>query len=462
MPRFNDIYTRVARKNDKTTGICSVIMYELLTGPDGHEQYITAVNRDQAGIAFRKVCQMADLMDPDVAGHVNKSYGTLKNAATNAFIVARSRDNKASDGASCYRGYWDEAARIEDEESFDILHSSQGAWRGMHQNWYISTAQANRETRYYRDMEIGRRRLEGLDEVEPKFDRSIYVFYELDDEKEWDDPDMWFKANPSMGLSIGIEELEKECFEAKTSPSKRSEFLRKKCNIYVAAENPWIDIDAWNKLKVEELKREGNAYIGLDMGKTSDLNGVTIIWTNKELQKYETECWAFLPKESLEKAPKHTINVYRKAIEDGRLILTPGHSIDESYIDEFIRDLCSKYEVKEVAFDPYKSQAMMTKMLDDGLPLVEHRQGRISMGPAISETEKVILSEQITHLGDPFFAWQLANCQVSVDNNDLPALDKPGDYAMKIDNAIALVMAIGRATQYGGIEPERRYNIRTI
>ena len=461
IPRFNDIYTRIARKNDKTTGIGVVIAYEMATGPDGHEEYITAVDRPQASIALRKVTQMVEKMDSSFS-HIRKSYNKLINHKTKAFLDARSRENKGSDGASCYRGYWDEAARIEDEESFDIMHSSQGAWQGRHQNWYISTAQANRETRYYKDMEVGRRRLEGLEKVPYEFDRSLYAFYELDDEKEWDDEDMWIKSNPSIGLSIGIDELRKECYEVKVSPSKKSEFLRKKCNIYVAAENPWIDIDNWNKQKVDELERKGNAYIGIDMGKTSDLNAVTIIWANNELQKFETEAWAFLPRESLDKAPKHVINIYRQAIESGRLILTEGHSIDEDTIDKFVRELCSKYDVKEIAFDPYKSQAMMTKMSEDQLPMVQFRQGRISIGPSVAETEKIIMSDQIAHLGDPFFAWQLANCQVLIDKNDLPTLEKSKDRAMKIDNAIALVMAIGRATVHGGLLPPRRYRITQL
>ena len=154
--------------------------------------------------------------------------------------------------------------------------------------------------------------------------------------------------------------------------------------------------------------------------------------------------------------------MYKQAIECGRLILTEGHSIDEEAIDRFVRELCSKYDVKEIAFDPYKSQAMMTKLAEDKLPMVQFRQGRISIGPATSETEKIILSNQIAHLGDPFFAWQLANCQVSTDQHDLPMLEKPTDRAMKIDNAIALVMAIGRATVHGGLLPPRRYRVTQL
>ena len=461
-PRFNDIYTRVARKNDKTTGLTTVMLYELLTGPGGHEQYITAVDRNQASIAFRKASIIADMLKRDHGFNLGTSYGKLINKDTNSFLVARSRENKASDGASCYRGYWDEAARIEDEESFDILHSSQGAWKGSHQNFYISTAQANRETRYYQDMEVGRRTLEGNDETPDRLDRKLYVFYELDDDKEWTNPDMWIKSNPSINLSTDVDFLEARLNEAVVSPSKKSEFLRKYCNLYVASENPWLDVDLWNELAIEDVTMTGHCYIGIDMGKTSDLNAVTAVWCNRDLMKYEVKGWAFLPKEALERAPKHTLNVYQRAIERGSLIITPGHSIDEEYIDKFIRDICSTHDVKEIAFDPYKSQAMMTKMIDDGLPMVQQRQGRISMGPGIAETEKIILSKQLSHEGDPFLSWQIANCQVSYDTHDLPILEKPGDYAMKIDNATALVMAISRATVHGSLMPRKNYNIRMI
>lgn len=462
IPRFNDIWTRIARKNDKTTGLSTVMIYEILTGPQKSEHYITAVNRDQASIAFKKCKQISETITQGLHNDMKTVYGELKNINTNATLVARSRENKASDGASCYRGYWDEAARIEDAESFDILHSSQGAWQGRYQNWYISTAQANRETLYYQQMEVGRRVLEGTDVVPDDLDRHLYIFYELDDESEWDQPDMWVKSNPSLGLSILQQDLEKECFEAKQNISKKSEFLRKKCNIYVASESPWIDVDMWNKLKVPELQMVGNAYMGIDMGKTSDLNAATILWCNEELMKFEAKNWAFIPRVALDRAPKHVINVYKAAMERGSLIVTPGDSIDEEYIEQFIRDKCSEYDIKEVAYDPYKSQSMMTKLTNEGLPMIMQRQGRISLGPGTSETEKIILAGQIAHDGDPFFSWQIANTQVEYDNHDLPQISKPTDYSMKIDNVTALVMAITRATVHGGLTPKRNYRIRFI
>ena len=451
IPRFNDVYTRVARKNDKTTGLSTVIVYELLTGPSGHEQYITAVNREQAGIAFRKTCKIAESLPNELSNMLTKSYGQLQNNTNGSFAVARSRDNKASDGASAYRGYWDEAARIEDEESFDIIHSSQGAWQGRHQNWYISTAQANRETRYYQDMEVGRRLLEDSSATKDEFDRKLYVFYELDDMLEWDNPDCWLKSNPSMGLSIDDGFLRQQLNDAKDSPSKKSEFLRKYCNIYTATETPWLDINVWKDSSTDTLSRTGACYVGLDMGKTSDLNAITTLWVNPD-GYYEAEFTAFLPRDAVKNAPKHTIGVYQQAITDGHLHLTDGHVIDHRYIKDHIQTICSTYDVKEVVFDPYKSQNMITELTEEGLPMVQQRQGRISLGPGTQETERLIISKLIKHTGNRFMNWQLGNAQVSVDKHDLPMIEKPTDYAMKIDNVTALVMCVARATVHGGLD----------
>lgn len=449
VPRFNDIYTRVARKNDKTTGISGLMAYELLTGPDGHEQYITAVDKNQAGIAFKKAVRIAEKLPYGL----KKSYGTLT-SQTGSSLVARSRENKASDGASAYRAWFDEAARIEDDESFNIIRSSQGAWQGRHQNWYISTAQANRSTAYYREMETGRSMLDGALEVPPELDRKLYLFYEIDEEDDWEDETVWSKANPSMGLSVRAEDLAQEAFDAKVSPANKSEFLRKKMNRYTASETPWLNVDSWNALKVDKLERVGACYVGLDMGKTSDLNAVSIIWVN-EKGYYEADFKAFLPREAFDTAPKHVVSTYNLAVEDGILQLTPGRVIDEEAIYAYVHELCSTYDVKEVAYDPYKSQGMMTRLEEDGLPMVFQRQGRISLGPAVAETEKEILAGNIRHLGHAFIAWQINNCQVEVDLHDLQNLQKPTDRAMKIDNVVAAVMALGRASVHGGLSASK-------
>jgi phage terminase large subunit-like protein len=114
-----------------------------------------------------------------------------------------------------------------------------------------------------------------------------------------------------------------------------------------------------------------------------------------------------------------------------------------------IRDLCTRFDVREIAFDPHLARVMMANLADDGYPAVEMRQGWVTMAPAIKELERAIIGRKLKHGGHPILRWNFSNIAVEKDKAGNMTFHK-GKSKDKIDGAQAAAMAVGRAFHSGG------------
>src|SRR5690606_6243662 len=107
-------------------------------------------------------------------------------------------------------------------------------------------------------------------------------------------------------------------------------------------------------------------------------------------------------------------------------------------------DLCAQFNVREIAFDPWRARPSINKLLEKGLPVVEMQQGLVTMGPAIKELERVILARNLRHGGHPILRWNFVNEAMKAGTTD-PSLFHKGMSKDRIDGAQATAMAVARA-----------------
>ncbi len=63
-------------------------------------------------------------------------------------------------------------------------------------------------------------------------DSLFVLIYELDDESEVEQPEMWIKANPNLHVSVDAAKLESTIQKARGIPSQWVEMLTKRFNIW--------------------------------------------------------------------------------------------------------------------------------------------------------------------------------------------------------------------------------------
>ncbi|MEM9765856.1 MAG: terminase TerL endonuclease subunit, partial [Pseudomonadota bacterium] len=190
-------------------------------------------------------------------------------------------------------------------------------------------------------------------------------------------------------------------------------------------------------------------WIGVDLSKNEDLTAVVACWPDGE-DGYQVRPWFFCPEENLRtRGELHSVD-YVTWAEEGFIIPTPGNVVDLRSVEDHIRELCARHQVREIAFDPTYGRHTMANLGDDGFPVVEFRQGWVTMAPAVKELERAILARRFKHGGHPVLRWNFSNIQLRIDPAGNRSFHK-GKSGDKIDGAVAAAMAVARcAADEGG------------
>lgn len=106
-------------------------------------------------------------------------------------------------------------------------------------------------------------------------------------------------------------------------------------------------------------------------------------------------------------------------------------------------DLCSQFQVREIAYDPHQATMLVTSLMNDGVPCVEVRPTVLNFSEPMKTLDGYIRAKQMAHDGDPIFAWMLSNVTAKEDRKDnvYPTKDRPEN---KIDGVVAHLMALAR------------------
>jgi phage terminase large subunit-like protein len=118
--------------------------------------------------------------------------------------------------------------------------------------------------------------------------------------------------------------------------------------------------------------------------------------------------------------------------------------VDYDFIEATIRADASKYKIVEVAFDPWNATSVSNHLIEEGLNMIEFRQGFVSMNPAMKALEVAIAEKTIAHGGQPVLTWMADNLVAKQDpaGNLKPDKEKSTE---KIDGMVSLIMSYYRA-----------------
>jgi phage terminase large subunit-like protein len=135
-------------------------------------------------------------------------------------------------------------------------------------------------------------------------------------------------------------------------------------------------------------------------------------------------------------------------MRSGRLTVTPGNVIDFGWIEADLSDLASRFAIEAVAFDPFQATQLSTRMLAEGLPMIEVRPTVLNFSEPMKTLEALVLQKKLIHDGDPVLGWMASNVVAHLDAKDniYPRKERAEN---KIDGIVALIMALSRAITPG-------------
>lgn len=263
---------------------------------------------------------------------------------------------------------------------------------------------------------------------------------------------MWKKANPSLGITVGIDKVQAACESAKQNPSEENSFRQLRLNQWVKQAVRWMPMDKWDKcaFAVNEDDLRGRVcYGGLDLSSTTDITAFVLVFPPlDEEDKYVILPYFWIPEDTLDLRVKRDHVPYDVWERQGYLQTMEGNVIHYGYIEKFIEKLGERFNIREIAFDRWGAVQMVQNLEGMGFTVVPFGQGFKDMSPPTKELMKLTLEQRIAHGGHPVLRWNMDNIFVRTDPAGNIKADKEKS-TEKIDGAIATIMALDRAIRCG-------------
>ncbi|MEX3787321.1 terminase large subunit [Paraburkholderia sp. BR14374] len=441
--RFRRSYIEVPRGNAKSTLSSAVGLYMLAAdGEGGAEVYSLATTRDQARIVFGDAQTMARRS----AGFRSR-FGVAVGAhnmnvlASGSKFEALSAEGSTLDGLNIHFGCVDELHAHKTRTVYDVVETGTGK-RNNSLLWVITTAGSNRAGICYEIRTFVTKLLEGVFEDDSQFG----IVYGLDDGDDWTTEEALIKANPNWGISVQPEVLVPLQAKAMQLPSAVNNFKTKHLNEWVNADTAWMDMRAWDRCSDAALDLDTFAgqpcWIGLDLASKTDIAALMLLFTHPEIEGgYTIFGRYYLPEDTVMATSN---SQYAGWMRNGRLTVTPGNVIDFGWIEADLIEMSSRFQVQGVAFDPFQATQLSTRMLAEGLPMIEVRPTVLNFSEPMKALEALVLQGKLVHDGDPVLSWMASNVVAHLDAKDniYPRKERPEN---KIDGIVALIMALSRA-----------------
>lgn len=412
----------VARKNSKSLLGAGLALDGLFDEP-GAEVYSAAGDKMQARIVFGEL-RAAVEMDPELdakQGGILKVYrDAIEYPPLGSVYRVLSSDAPLKEGLNPSRVIFDELHVQPDDELWNVLNQGSDT-RLQALVVAISTFGARfdsqgRDSLGYREYLRCKRIMSG-EEDDPTFGCRIYET--PDPTCDHRDPANWQAANPALGDFLLLEQMESTCRKM-----PEADWRTKRMNVWVTSSTPWLPGGAWDAcVQADASVPDGvDVVLGFDGSFSNDSTALMVATVEEQPRVATVAAWE-----------RTGYPEWRVPIED---------------VEKAILDACRRWQVREVACDPFRWARSMQVLQAEGVPIEAFPQSPARMVPATQRFFEAVVNGQVRHDGtDAGLARHLDNCVLKVDARG-SRLDKAGGRgsARKIDRAVALVMAFDRAS----------------
>jgi phage terminase large subunit-like protein len=272
-----------------------------------------------------------------------------------------------------------------------------------------------------------------------------YIF-ELDEADDPLDESLWPKANPNLGVSIGLEYLREQASKAATSPVDLNRFTRYHGNRKVSAFERFILPADWDALAqpLSDWRHADAITAGIDLGGRDDLASFAIVARfpldededGQTIWRYEATSRSFIVDEThrdLHKQP------WAGWIADNDLTVT--RYVVAALRDAFIAT-ADELGVRAVAYDPYNAAQLGDELSQEGLEVLKMPQNHFQFHEPMQELTAAIREQRFNpDSSDGIMRWCCLNMMTTTNAQGKMMPDKRNS-SEKIDAAVALLMGL--------------------
>ena len=266
-------------------------------------------------------------------------------------------------------------------------------------------------------------------------------WYKLDDVKEVSNPDMWYKANPNLGITVQFEAYQQDVERAEKAPSTRNDILAKRFGIPMEGYTYFFTYEETLVHRPREFWKMPCA-LGADLSRGDDFCAFTFLFPLHD-GAFGVKTRNYITELTLMKLPLASREKYDEFIKEGSLIVMEGTVLDmmEVYddLDKHIMD-CA-YDVRTFGYDPYNAKAFVERWERENGPFGIEKviQGAKTESVPLGELKK-LAEERMLLFDEEIMKFTMGNCIVLEDTNGNRKLfKKRAD--QKIDSVAAMMDA---------------------
>ncbi|WP_311319154.1 terminase large subunit [Limosilactobacillus fermentum] len=444
--QFNTAYVEIPKKQGKSELAAAVAL--LLCCADGEERaevYGCAADRQQAAIVFDVAADMVR-MNPALKKRckILASQKRLIYEPTNSFYQVLSADAYSKHGFNVSGVIFDELHTQPNRKLYDVMTKGSGDARTQPLYFLITTAGNDENSICYQVHQKAIDIMKGR-----KHDSRFYpVIYGASQDEDWSSPEVWKKANPSLGITVKMEKVKDAFNSAKENPAEENTFRQLRLNQWVKQDVRWMPMDKWDDCAFPvdpDGLRGRDCYGGLDLSSTTDITAFVLAFPPRDdSEGYTLLPYFWIPENNVDLRVRRDHVPYDIWKQQGYLQTTEGNVVHYGFIEHFIDDLGKKYHIREIAFDRWGAVEMVQNLEGMGFTVVPFGQGFKDMTPPTKELMRLTLEKKIAHGGHPVLRWMMDNIYIRTD----PAGNIKPDKAKsteKIDGVVATIMGLDRA-----------------
>lgn len=264
--------------------------------------------------------------------------------------------------------------------------------------------------------------------------------YKLDDVKEVEDPRMWVKAQPNIGLTVSYETYQLDVERAEKAPAARNDILAKRFGIPMEGYTYFFTYEETIVHRQREFWQMPCA-LGADLSQGDDFCAFTFMFPLATGFGIKTR--SYITSLTLMKLPGAMRQKYEEFIMEGSLHVMDGTVLDMTQVFDDLQMFidAKEYDVRCFGYDPYNAKEFVARW--------EQENGSYGVEKVIqgARTESVplgelkIFSEQRQLLFDQsLMQFAMGNAITLEDTNGNRKLLKKR-YDEKIDNVAAMMDA---------------------
>ena len=274
----------------------------------------------------------------------------------------------------------------------------------------------------------------------PAWNTSIW-YYKLDDIKEINQPEMWPKANPNIGITVTYETYQLDVERAENNPAARNDIIAKRFGIPMEGYTYFFTYEE-TECHPKRQYWQMPCALGADLSQGDDFCAFTFLFP-LAIGKFGIKTRSYITDLTLSKLPLALRVKYEEFINEGSLIIMEGTVLDmmEVYedLDEHIIE--RQYDVRCFGYDPYNADKFVERWTSENGPFGVEKvpQGKRTESVPLGEL-KTLSEERMLLFDEKLMSFTMGNCITIEDTNGQRKLLKQR-YEQKIDNVAAMMDA---------------------